>query len=58
MRISKEAKETVQRLKYTVNTPKSHLIEIYRELQDIPGAKGHANKLGKIISQLEAWQAK
>jgi hypothetical protein len=55
--MKKECKERVSYLLNEITSPKSALIRIESELQDL-GAARLAEQLGKIILRLEAFQNK
>jgi len=58
MRVSAETKQKIEQAKIEAADALAMLRGMLTNLNMAPGAKGHANKLGKIIGQLEAWQAK
>jgi len=50
----KDKEEWIERIKNECNHPKSDLIRLWKKMQIISPSK--AEKLGKIIGQIEAWQ--
>jgi hypothetical protein len=56
MKLARNTKERIAHIKNEASSPKSRLMQLLNQLEEMPGTKAICSKLEDVIGRLEHWQ--